>query len=449
MLARFLLISMICTACYCAFAADTNPSTTKSGDFDPAERAYAAGEFELALDLYTRAAKAGNTKAMTKIGGMHEDGKGTSKNPKLAMRWYEEAAKRGDATAMHRIGLLFDFGIGVPKSYDLAKRWYEQAELHGYVSSTAPASAKAADNGAGFLLLGLAPGQTIDQAASIVKRNYEVYLWPETDFGGSTHLVGELNENSADYEGKVYLYFTDKGLSGGDFLLSQRPAPVDLILDKALPGARLMFEDEIDLTRQKHFCLSRTASLVFHTVVRTGYERIQLTVNPVTGEKYFDNSTKPGTWKRKRAAGCESAPPNASSRVVLIPPASPERLRLSKLAVEGQYGTELSAKDAGCLTRRTRVIEHSGYCREEYVATGECATRVEASATTYLEIGNSCPIDLELNVHCSAQGVFKRVTIPAKQQESVAIGTKGEGIFGGTGRYYEADVNNCRLLQAR
>ena len=84
---------------------------------------------EQGLKLYTQEADKGNTKAMVKLGGMHEMGFGFEESQDEAIAWYKKAAELGDISAQLKLGQLFMAGVGGNK--EDAKIWFEKAAAQG------------------------------------------------------------------------------------------------------------------------------------------------------------------------------------------------------------------------------------------------------------------------------------------------------------------------------
>ena len=84
---------------------------------------------ERGLQLYTQEADKGNTKAMVKLGGMHEMGFGVAESQDEAIAWYKKAAELGDVSAQLKLGQLFMAGVGGDK--EDARAWFEKAAAQG------------------------------------------------------------------------------------------------------------------------------------------------------------------------------------------------------------------------------------------------------------------------------------------------------------------------------
>ncbi len=81
------------------------------------EKSTLNADLEISLNLYLRAAKAGDVRGMSKMGNAYLDGeigKGSfPKNLTEALKWLEAAAVKGDGDAGYRAGYIYATGLGV------------------------------------------------------------------------------------------------------------------------------------------------------------------------------------------------------------------------------------------------------------------------------------------------------------------------------------------------
>jgi TPR repeat protein len=89
---------------------------------------------EAAVQWFEKAAKCGNTRAMTNLGNVCE-GYGLDDEGKLdykgAVKWYAQAAQLGDPKAKLNLGNLYHYGHGVRKNYRKAAEIYEELAISG------------------------------------------------------------------------------------------------------------------------------------------------------------------------------------------------------------------------------------------------------------------------------------------------------------------------------
>ena len=78
-----------------------------------------------------KAAAAGQPAAAFEIASRIADGRGVTRDAKLAAKWFERAAQQNVAAAQYRLGSLYEKGIGVTKDVALARSWYLKAAEQG------------------------------------------------------------------------------------------------------------------------------------------------------------------------------------------------------------------------------------------------------------------------------------------------------------------------------
>ncbi|MEQ3747712.1 MAG: peptidoglycan-binding protein [Henriciella sp.] len=91
---------------------------------------YAAGS-----DFVRRAAQQGLPAAQYRLGKLHEEGLGVSRDPAEARSWVEKAARGGNVKAMHDLAVFYVDGEGGSQSYAAAAEWFRKAADFGLVDS--------------------------------------------------------------------------------------------------------------------------------------------------------------------------------------------------------------------------------------------------------------------------------------------------------------------------
>ncbi|CAN1502568.1 Sel1-like repeat [Rhabdaerophilaceae bacterium] len=79
------------------------------------------------------AAVTGNQSAIFEIGARLADGRGVTRDQKLAARWFEQAAAAGHAPSQYRLASLYREGNGVNKDPAIAFQWFDRAAAQGHV----------------------------------------------------------------------------------------------------------------------------------------------------------------------------------------------------------------------------------------------------------------------------------------------------------------------------
>lgn len=95
-----------------------------------ADEEFAAKHDTKALALLKPLAEAGNARAQLRLGDVYAEGRGVERNPATAREWYEKAASAGETNAMLRLGAMFKGA-----NNNLTYIWYGTAAQLG--SSTA------------------------------------------------------------------------------------------------------------------------------------------------------------------------------------------------------------------------------------------------------------------------------------------------------------------------
>ncbi len=118
-------------------AQSANPPSPKAqeAEFRIGFNAYIRGDFDAAVNIWTKLADQGHIKSMNNLGTMYSQGKAVSRNYSYAMYWYRRAAARGDARSMYNMGIAYQYGRGVERDIKQAVAWFERAAELGLVES--------------------------------------------------------------------------------------------------------------------------------------------------------------------------------------------------------------------------------------------------------------------------------------------------------------------------
>jgi uncharacterized repeat protein (TIGR03803 family) len=111
-----------------------SPALASAADlYAEAKRYLEAKDYAQALQLFQKAAAAGDAQAMYELGELYNRGVVPPFSPDYAQarQWYEKAAAASHAQAMFNLGWLYQRGLGVPQDYAQARRWYEKAAAAG------------------------------------------------------------------------------------------------------------------------------------------------------------------------------------------------------------------------------------------------------------------------------------------------------------------------------
>ena len=84
-----------------------------------------------AVQLFAKAANAGNVEAMVNLGTQYQMGTGVARDEEVAAGWYRQAAERGHPIGQLNLGMLYHRGLGVPYSHQKAAELYRKAAAQG------------------------------------------------------------------------------------------------------------------------------------------------------------------------------------------------------------------------------------------------------------------------------------------------------------------------------
>lgn len=102
-------------------------SPSWASDFERGHKAFLAGDFPEALEIWQPLADRGHPQAQYGLGAMHEYGRGLKSSDAEAVRWYLLAAEQGVPDAQYRLGVFYDYGWGVAADSKTAVQWYRKA----------------------------------------------------------------------------------------------------------------------------------------------------------------------------------------------------------------------------------------------------------------------------------------------------------------------------------
>ena len=98
-----------------------------SADYFDGQRAYANGDYSIAILEWTQVAEDGNARAQYNLGWMHANAKGTVQDFKEAIKWYTKSAEQGNLNAQYNLGNLYLRGQGATQNDKLAFSWFIKA----------------------------------------------------------------------------------------------------------------------------------------------------------------------------------------------------------------------------------------------------------------------------------------------------------------------------------
>src|SRR5215207_6803395 len=153
-------------------------------------------DLKLAAKLFEKAAGNGVVPAQYRIGNHYEKALGVSRDVALAKAWYQRAADKGNARAMHNLAVLLAEGGDGKPDYAGAAEWFRKAAEHGVKDSQF--------NLAVLLARGLGVSQNLARAYTwfaVVAAQGDQDAGKKRDEVGARLATAELNEARAAADG--------------------------------------------------------------------------------------------------------------------------------------------------------------------------------------------------------------------------------------------------------
>jgi hypothetical protein len=101
-------------------------------DFQAAQDAYDAGDYETARKEWKALAEQGDVEAQYALGAMYHYAQGVTRDYKEAAKWYRMAAELGADSAQLALGYIYeDGGYGGVQDYKEAVKWFRLAAEQG------------------------------------------------------------------------------------------------------------------------------------------------------------------------------------------------------------------------------------------------------------------------------------------------------------------------------
>lgn len=107
---------------------------TVRADYPDAVKAYEAGDYTYAFNVYRALAERGDVRAQVNAGWMYYYGEGVRKDKVQALEWFRKAAEQGDITSMFNLAYGYEHGDGITRDVNESRRWYGKAAEQGDAS---------------------------------------------------------------------------------------------------------------------------------------------------------------------------------------------------------------------------------------------------------------------------------------------------------------------------
>jgi len=91
--------------------------------------------WKYAIDLLTKLAENGNTRAQITLGNALFNGIGTSKDYDSAFTWYQKAAEKRDNVAQYKVGMMYRDGQGTEKDLKKAVEWLSASANNNFTKA--------------------------------------------------------------------------------------------------------------------------------------------------------------------------------------------------------------------------------------------------------------------------------------------------------------------------
>ena len=106
----------------------------RAQSYEDGMRAYDAGEFAKALEIWGPVAENGDAVAQYSLGKLLENGgTGVPRDAVAAAKWYQRAASQGNSAAQNNLGLMYAQGRGVAQDVARAAKIWRDAAAEGHV----------------------------------------------------------------------------------------------------------------------------------------------------------------------------------------------------------------------------------------------------------------------------------------------------------------------------
>ena len=111
----------------------TSLSITQAQEISQAAEFYAQGNYQLAAELWEKAAKEGSVEARFNLGVLYHEGKGVVRNKETSFSWFHEAAKMGHARAQYNLGHLLLEKQRNLEEVKIGVGWWKKAAENGSI----------------------------------------------------------------------------------------------------------------------------------------------------------------------------------------------------------------------------------------------------------------------------------------------------------------------------
>ena len=101
-------------------------SVTTEANEKEADNAYNKKNYDLAFQLYQKAANSGSPSAQFTLGLMYRDAQGTVKNLPEAIKWQKKAAQQNYRPSLNELGVIYLYGYGTQPDLQQALSYFQR-----------------------------------------------------------------------------------------------------------------------------------------------------------------------------------------------------------------------------------------------------------------------------------------------------------------------------------
>lgn len=98
--------------------------SAQSAELQDGIQAFAAGDYDTAMQIYRDLSDQGDARATFWIGYLHHYGHGVKADQVEALKWFQKAAEGGDVKARQYLGIMYQKGQGTTADLVAAHKWY-------------------------------------------------------------------------------------------------------------------------------------------------------------------------------------------------------------------------------------------------------------------------------------------------------------------------------------
>lgn len=119
------MLKVLCAVLILALSTPAAPA--RADAWDDGLEAFRLGDYKAARTIWWPLAKAGDTRAMDRIGRFYLIGLGVERDLKQAFKIFRFSAEQGSSVAQYNLALMYRQGLGLKPSRKKALKWLRRA----------------------------------------------------------------------------------------------------------------------------------------------------------------------------------------------------------------------------------------------------------------------------------------------------------------------------------